>query len=1021
MYVLLATAVGCVGASAGELFFNGDGTLSTPFDGAQNRCLLRYPLASHLQQLDRCQEGSYRSQGLFVLGCAVGMLVLTATLMVIVPWLDRRRLARTRQFAEIEGVTAAMTARFGELCDQVGLTGRRRPRLVVAAVPEAFTIALPGGRPLVVLPVTVALAWDQTGRFDPIVLHELAHVRARDVSLVSSVRGIAWVTIPAIAVASLPEFLAAGQTQVQQAYLIQAAVFVTATILVAAGLLRVREIAADRQATRWLDSPETLQDLLDTAGKPAGTGLRRQWQRLLTRHPSLPARRRALQNPLLTQEAAFATALTVGAVAAMAMNTCFYFASSLHSSTAGWLPTRVWAATGGIVLGLGFAPAFLRSAAQGRRADAPVTWWISVAGVSTGLLLGSLVAPGLATGAVVSVVIGSGFGDLDMVVVLACTGAGMAALTAGLASLAADRYPNRPSWLTAALTAVSASCTAAALLPVRSMFSATADLHVLAFSLAGNQWRLLLLLYPAAVIALAVPIRSRKVHGDAVRAFVSAALIPVGAAVIGTAVFLSQQHPSASQGSGVLFRWIQEDGWACAFTGCVVLIVLALARGIPGLARATLSAWLTTLLVYAGSIGYEDLFRGHPFRPLSSWAIAPSVWLFYLALPTSLLALVRVRRPAALRQGWLLPAGASAGAAAVAALVLVTGVSALVESSAPQPPFPDAPCGRLGTVATTSRSFLALDANQVMTSAAAGKVIDGVCAALPGGWIKIAPTPASSVRDTVRPADCMQLDAQLFLRALGRPLAQAQGHFQIATGSIAGSENLSVVVNSLARPVPSSLFAAADKALAPCHRFIDAERNITAAVTADGFTVPETGTRTWGFDFSESLRARGKFAGESTTWVMASIGRDLIIVSQRTITLGIQPPPDYAVTAAALTATVAAFRQSALSVAQACPKFRIATATLGHQIVSAGDNGYNSTQRADFRAYAATVAQLGELVGRSGSNAGLVRDLELTGAASDVVGLTPTPDAEEVAALTEVTKLYPQVRKACLSIGSWPK
>ena len=196
MYALLALAVGCVGASAGELFFNGDGTLSTPFESAENRCLLSYPLAVHLQQLDRCQEGSYRSQGLFVLGCVGGMLLLTAALMLIVPWLDRRRLARTRQFTDIEGITTAVTARFGALCDQAGLTGRRRPRLVVAAVPEAFTIALPGGQPLVVLPVTIALAWAQPGRFDPVVLHELAHVRARDVSLVSSVRGIAWVTIP---------------------------------------------------------------------------------------------------------------------------------------------------------------------------------------------------------------------------------------------------------------------------------------------------------------------------------------------------------------------------------------------------------------------------------------------------------------------------------------------------------------------------------------------------------------------------------------------------------------------------------------------------------------------------------------------------------------------------------------------------------------------------------------------------------------------------------------------------------
>ena len=415
MYALLATAVGCVGASAGELFFNGDGTLSTPFTATVNRCALSYPPAAHLQQLDRCQEGAYRSQGLFVLGCAGGMLLLTAALIVIVPWLDRGLLARTPKFTDIEGVTAAATTRFGTLCDQAGLTGRRRPRLVIAAVPEAFTTALPGGQPLVVLPVGLVLPEAQPGRFDPVVMHELAHVQARDVSLVSSVRGIAWLTIPVVALASLPEFLAAGQTQVQQAYLIQAAVFVAATILVAAGLLRLRETAADRQATRWLDPAETLQNLLDTAAAQDGTELRRRWwlRRLLARHPSLPARRAALRNPLTAPEANFATALTVGAVAAMAMNTCLYFASSLHYASAGWLPIRVWAATGGVVLGLGLAPAFVRSAAQVRRADVPFAQcWTPVAGVSTGLLLGSLVAPGLTTDAAVSVAIGSGFREV---------------------------------------------------------------------------------------------------------------------------------------------------------------------------------------------------------------------------------------------------------------------------------------------------------------------------------------------------------------------------------------------------------------------------------------------------------------------------------------------------------------------------------------------------------------------------------------------------------------------------------
>lgn len=1019
MYALLAAAVGCVGASAGQLFFYGDGALSTPFDGAQNRCLLSYPLAIHLLQFEQCQEDSYRSQGLFVLGCAGGLVFLTAALIVIVPWMDRRRLARTRQFTDIEGVTAAAAARFSALCDQVGLTGRRQPHLVVAAVPQAFTTTFPGRQPLVALPVAVALTWAQPGRFDPIVLHELAHVRGRDVSLVSSARGIAWVTIPAITLASLPEFLDGGDTQVQQTYLIQAAVLVAATMLVAARLLRVREIAADRQAASWLGSPDTLQNLLNTAREPAGTGLRR-WRQLLARHPSLPARRIALRNPLMVQQAGFATALTVGAVAAMAMSTCFYFAMSLDT-TAWWLPAQVWAATGGAVLGLGLTPVFMRHAAQASRAGPPASWWELVAGAGTGLLLGSLAAPGVATGAVVSVVLGSGFRALATVLAVACAGAGMAAFIAGLASLAADRYPSRPFWLTTALTAVATCCTAAALLPVRDLFSVTTDLHFLAFNLGVNQWWFLLLLYPAAVVALTAPKSLRQARSAALRDAVRAAFTPVGAAVIGTAIFLSQQHPHASAGEAVLFRWLQEDWWMCAFAGCAVLAVVALYRGIPGLAQAWLSAWLTALLVSAGTLGYEDLFRGHPFQLASSWIATPSLWLFYLALPTSLLALVRIRRLAAPRHSWLLPAGVSAGAAAAAILVFVTGVSGLIQPPASLASFVSSPCGQPESAATAFQPSLALDANQVLTNASARDVIDGVCTALPAGWIQATLTATGGTRETVRPAACAQLDAQLFLGALGRPLAQAQGRYQIAAGSLDGSEGFNITVESLARPVPASLFSGANKDLAACHRYTATQPGMTAVVTTQGFSVPEAGARTWGADFSDSLRARGGFDGQSTTWMMASIGRDLIVVSEQTITLGTQPPPAHAVAAAALTAAVAAFRQSALSPAEACPEFDTATVRLGQEIARYSGNWYSSAQLADFRAYGAAVTELGELVGRSGSDTALVRNLELTGAASDVVGMAPKPDAQELTAFTEVTKLYPLVRQACIAIGFWPK
>ncbi len=876
MYALLATAVGCVGAAVGELFFAADRTLSTPFLGALNRCSLSYPILTHEQQYERCLVGAYRFKGLFLLGCVAYMLLFTAALIVVGPWLTRRRLARAQHYTQ----TQAVTERFESLCDRAGLTGRRRPRLAVAAVREAYTTVLPDGRPLVVLPLKATL---DPSRFDPVVLHELAHVRARDVSLVSSVRGIAWITIPVVALASLPDILDAGQTQVPQAYLVQAVVFVAATILVAAGLLRLREIAADRQAARWLRSPQPLRNLLDTAEVPAGTAPNwSRWRRrLLARHPSVTARLAALGSPLTVRDVGFATALAVGAVAAMAMNTCSYFASSLDYAAAASLPPRVWAATGGVVLGLGLAPAFLRSAAQARLAGLPYAWWAPVAGVSLGLLLGSVAAPGTATNAVLSVVVGSGFGGVATAVILACAGAGLAALAAGLASLAAERYPHRPAWLVAGVTVVIACCSAVALVPVRQT-SAGLDWHVLIFDLQATPWRSLLLLYPAAVIALAVPSRGRDVHGLTARAVVSTAITPAGAAVIAVAILMAQGHLDEPPNAAIALQWLQENWWVCAFTGWAVLVIVVLARGMAGLARACVTAWLTTVLVCVGSVAYEAVVQGAPFvHFLSGWTNASSVWLFFLALPTSLLALVRIRRPVVPQPSWLVPAGASAAAAAAAVLVFVTGIPGLLDDPAATP-FPY-PCGTV----QHALPFLTLDADQVLTTTAARHVIDAVCVALPVGWTgdSLIPNDAPIGPVTIQPADCERLRSAGYLSVLGNPVTQADGNYQMATGALAGTEYLTVLVNSFSRPVPSSIFTAADTDLAPCHRYAVAQQGGTLVWTVQRFSAPAGGVRIWGTDRSTSYRAKGGFVGDTITLVMASVGRDLIIVSQQTKTL----------------------------------------------------------------------------------------------------------------------------------------
>jgi Zn-dependent protease with chaperone function len=939
MYVLLVTALACVGAAAGELFFTADRTLSLPFDKVLNRCLLRFPMtAGYLSGLDRCTAGIYRSQGMFVLGAAAAVPVITAGLIFAVPWVDRRRLARVERFTDIPGVTAAVTARFEALCGQAGLTGRRRPQLLVAGVREAFTTALPGGFPLVVVPVQVALANDDLSRFDTVVLHELAHVRARDVSLVSAVRGIAWITVPIVALASVPEFIDAGQTRVELTYLVQAGAFVAAAIVIAAGLLRLREISADRQAVRWLGSAATLRSLLDTAEAPVGAGPRRSgrwWHRPLARHPSLSARIAALRDPLGARDAGFAYALAAGAVAAMAMDTCYYFASILDEADALWLPPRVWAAAGGVVLGLSLVPAFLRSATRARRAGLPFAWWKPVAGVGLGLLVGSVVPPSTTSGAVISVVVGSGFRSAAAAVILACSGAGMAALAAGLASLAADRFRHLPSWLTVCVTVAASCCIAAALISVSNLAFGEADLHSWAFIVAGNPWRWLLLLYPATVIVLEAGIWWRRGYGPALDAakatpdpsvvvrglgrqawaVVSAAITPVCAAVAAGALFLSFRHPSEFPAALALSRWIQESWWVAVFTGWAVLVILALAGGIAGLARACVLAWLATLLVSAEGVAYAALVGGPRFFGLLHLVEIPSVWLFYLALPASLLALIHIRPSAVPKRPWLISTGASAGAAAVATLVVATGIPSLLGPAVSTASVPQAGsgCERLQRTLATHGAPAEARTGQVLTDAEARKVIAGVCSVLTAEWASDGPIISGAsarvsgepaARVTVRPTDCAPLAAAEYLSVLSDPLAAALGLYHVLPGSIDGNETLAVVINSFARSVPFSLFSAANRDLGSCRRYTVTQSGGTLSWTVRRFAVPGLGVRAWGIGRSTFLTAKAGSAGESTTQIMAITGHDLIIVNQQTVAIGIRPPPNYAAITAALTAAL---------------------------------------------------------------------------------------------------------------------
>jgi Zn-dependent protease with chaperone function len=946
MYVLVFTVLGCVGVSAGQALFDGGTAASASAHRQLSLCLVKFqgslqsPAGWH--EYVRCTVGAYRFEGFLALGAVGVVLALAAGLSVIVPWADRWRVARAGHLPDIPEVTA----RFESLCRERGVAGRRRPRLLIAGpgVRQAFTAALPGGRPLIVIPAAVAVAHGDPSRFDPVVLHEIAHVRARDVSWVSAVRWIAWITVPVIALAQLADFRAGTASRSETGYVVlHAAALVAATVVIAAGLLRRREIEADRLAVQWLGSPEALRRLLDTSGGPAARGGLRgafRWGlRPLARHPSIATRIRALGDPLGLRDGAFGYALVTGVVAVMAMNAAYFIANNLDWATTGYLPDQLAASAGGVLLGFGLTPLLLRRAIRARRRGVPCAWWQPVAGTAAGMLLGSLFQPATPAPFALSAPQPSLVTMSAVVTVLltASAGAGITTLAAGLASHAARRFSHRPEswpWGTAWLALAVACSAAAALWPIPQFALGwgsagwiTTERDWLTFYLPTGQWRWLALPYPAAVLLLTLrarPAGIRALTGDVTAAWRAAAagmrnwgrraraaapaLTPVCAAVAGATLFLPHSFPATSSLTGLVYG-LEERAWVCTLAGWTVLVVLILSRGVAGLARACAAAWLATLLAGAEFFVY-GAFTGHPrvFADLSFAITAPSVWLSYLAVPTSCLALLRSRPRAAVKRWWTLPAAAAAAAVLASAtgipglLAAPAGLSAAAQTTAPRSPGPP----KRASAALGSRP--AAGAGRILTYAAAQAVAGAAGAALAPGWThdSAAMAGGSGQSETIHPAACVPLQDRKFLGVLPVPVAQAQDAYKKRPGLISlESETITVKVESFSRLIPSTLLAAAKQDLRACHRFTVTGPFVGSFTeTAHGGPVPAAGAPAWQADLTMTYRS----AGGPVTWTVVTIGHNLIFITQQTITEDAVPPPDEAATGAALTAVMAALR-----------------------------------------------------------------------------------------------------------------
>ncbi len=294
-FVLLIGTLLSVGLLAGNLVYNG--LFEARWLAAARACMGEANAAipsivdladqiTHNDVMVACLAPTEWTRALFSLGGAAMIGLLGLALVVAIPPAQRRRHRLRPAGPRLDGATS----RIAELASLAGL--RRPPRLLVgpASQRDAFVFGLPG-RYNIVLPTGLLVRYRQASIFDPVVRHELAHIRRHDVPLAWLATAVWIAAIPVLAV-PLGFAVASGDYSLMPAYLWRAVAVMGILWLVQRQALRSREHDADLHAARQAGDWRPLCSVLET-----NTGTAGWWQRLRSHHPTMAQRLRVLADP----------------------------------------------------------------------------------------------------------------------------------------------------------------------------------------------------------------------------------------------------------------------------------------------------------------------------------------------------------------------------------------------------------------------------------------------------------------------------------------------------------------------------------------------------------------------------------------------------------------------------------------------------------------------------------------------------------------------------------------------------
>ena len=354
-------------------------------DRCENQALAQHPsgviaYASALHQAKVCYSGGERAEAWWGL-LGVGVLIVVAgAIFLAQPWWYRRR----KHLTELTGADNADLVRRLEGVRQragtVPVVWLLQPLNVRLS---AFAFGRPGRRFVAVSGGAAVAAVRKPAAFEAVILHELAHIKNRDIDQTYLALAI-WRAFVVAALLPLAVLLIVprGLSEPQQ-LIWRIAVLALIVYALRNAILRSREFDADARA-RQIDPGTALDTVL--ASLPARTG-RRAWY-LGWKHPSGRERAEALADPAPLYRFGFWDGLAVGLVAALGASAAQEIVTLL-STTVGiyWaVPAIIFAA----FVGPAVAVAMWRR--QSVEADTGVVkGWAAGLGLGLGLAVGPVI------------------------------------------------------------------------------------------------------------------------------------------------------------------------------------------------------------------------------------------------------------------------------------------------------------------------------------------------------------------------------------------------------------------------------------------------------------------------------------------------------------------------------------------------------------------------------------------------------------------------------------------------------